>query len=178
MTLFNASGELVPEYDKGGLPTLALSIDQGHGVPYSAEDLTAKSGQPPRRLHHAVQQVPLPECCVHLVSFGFQIWPPVYQGITGDHYIWRLEQEKRKIMKVQCWVGSQKFFFLSFFYNVFFSQNFQALFLWWNIDILLFFSNLMYRWFDVNDFKLSSMYMYLSWRTWVSKVSYNLFASQ
>lgn len=43
MTLFNASGELVPEYDKGGLPTLALSIDQGHGVPYSAEDLTAKS---------------------------------------------------------------------------------------------------------------------------------------
>lgn len=73
MTLFNASGELVPEYDKGGLPTLALSIDQGHGVPYSAEDLTAKSGQPPGRLHHAVQQVPLPECCVHLVSFGFHI---------------------------------------------------------------------------------------------------------
>lgn len=121
MTLFNASGELVPEYDKGGLPTLALSIDQGHGVPYSAEDLTAKSGQPPGCLHHAVQQVPFPECCVHLVSFGFQIWPPVYQGITGDHYIWRLEQEKRKIMKVQCWVKK----FLSFFYNVFFLKIFK-----------------------------------------------------
>lgn len=71
MTLFNPSGESLPEYDKGGLP--ALSMQQGHGVLYCAEDLTAESGQPPRCLHHAVQQVPLPERCVHLVSLGFQI---------------------------------------------------------------------------------------------------------
>lgn len=71
MTLFNPSGEPLPEYDKGGLP--ALSMQQGHGVLYCAEDLTAESGQPPRCLHHAVQQVPLPERCVHFVSLGFQI---------------------------------------------------------------------------------------------------------
>lgn len=71
MTLFNPSAESVPEYDKGGLP--ALSIQQGPGVLSDAEDLTAESGQPPRCLHHAVQQVPLPERCVHLVSLGFQI---------------------------------------------------------------------------------------------------------